>query len=157
MKLLAGALVLGAAWAGGCSRHRSPEFAVAGASISEESPAGYVMEFVVDARNDNPDALPLLEIRYSLALDGERVFSGVRSAQATLPRFGGQQIVLPAAVALGPGRTSPEGRVRYLLSGEVSYLTPGAISQVLFDTAVRRPKVSFRKEGELDIASAPAP
>ncbi len=141
----------------GCGRLTHPEVSVAAVTMTEESAAGYVLEFALEARNDNPQPLRLGEVRYSLTLDGRPVFSGVRSAQATLARYSAQRILLPAAVALAPGVSPPEGGVRFGLQGNIAYQAPGAIAQVLFDTAVRRPRAPFREEGELNVTPAPSP
>lgn len=142
---------LAAALFTGCSRYKHPGLSVAEVKMTEETASGYVLEFVLDTRNDNPEPLPLREVRYSLTLEGREVFSGVRSAQATLRRFGTQRISLPAAVPLEPGATPPRGVVRYGLDGELSYVTPGQIARILFDTRVRRPRVGFHERGELDL------
>ncbi len=138
----------------GCSRYKHPELSVAEVKLTEETASGYVLEFVLDTRNDNPEPLPLREVRYSLAIDGREVFSGVRSAQATLRRYGTQRISLPAAVALEPGAAPPRGVVRYALDGELSYVTPGQIARILFDTRVRRPRLGFHERGELDLGES---
>ncbi len=141
---------------GACSSYKAPELSVAEVRLKDETPSGYVLEFDLDTRNDNSEPLPLREVRYSLTLDGRPVFTGVRSAQATLRRFGTQRISLPAAVALEPGESPPDGVIGYALVGELSYVTPGQIARILFDTRVRRPRVSFRKQGELDLGNKAA-
>lgn len=154
--------ILAAALAAGCATYKHPELSVAEVKLKEETEAGYVLEFILDTRNDNPEPLPLRDVRYSLDLNGRQVFHGVRSAQATLRRFGTQQIALPAAVAREAGAPTPTGTVDYVLRGDLSYITPGQIAQVLFDARVRRPRVSFREAGRLDLSpsaqpAAPAP
>jgi hypothetical protein len=47
--------------------------------------------------------------------------------------------------------------VKYRLSGNVQYVTPGAFAEVLFDTGVRRPKTAFVQEGTIDLSAAPSP
>lgn len=142
----------------GCAPYKPPGLRVASVALADQSSAGYVLRFRLDARNDNPEPLPLREVRYALRLDGREVFRGVRGAEATLRRFGTQLIDLPAAVPVAEGGTPPAGVVRYELEGTLIYVTPGRLGQVFFDTGVARPTLEFRQRGELDLpAAASAP
>lgn len=138
----------------GCAAYKPPDLGVATVALADQSPAGYVLRFRLDARNDNPEPLPLREVRYALRLDGREVFRGVRGAEATLRRFGTQVIDLPAAVPVAPGEGPPAGVVRYELQGTLIYVTPGRLGQLFFDTGVARPTLDFRRRGELDLSAA---
>lgn len=135
-----------------CAGPRQPSFRVAEVRAGERTDQGVAMTFVLDAENDNDVALPLRDVEYTVELDGQRAFSGTRSAEATLRRLGTQQVVLPAVVRTGDGgaiRTS--GRVPYRISGTVTYVTPGQIAEILFDSGVRVPSVGFSGTGEVDL------
>lgn len=136
----------------GCSAYDAPRIGVAGARISQETPDGVVIDFTLDATNPNEVDLPLERVRYTLRLNGRRVFEGTRSAEATVRRLGTQQLTLPAAIDLGRFAT-PEGDVEYELTGSVVYVTPGEIAQLLFDAEVRKPRAAFRHRGTLDFGS----
>jgi hypothetical protein len=142
---------------GGCTRYAAPTLSVAAARVTDQSPQGVVISFDLDATNTNEVELPLREMDYTLRLDGREVFRGVRSPEASLRRLGTQRITVPAAVGLGEGQPRPAGVVPYVLEGELAYITPGQIAQVLFDIRVRRPKVAFRQEGMVDLGQALAP
>lgn len=151
------AMLVGAFFAG-CSSYRAPVLSIADARIIDATPEGAAIVFTLDARNDNTEALPLREVRYSLELGGKRVFTGVRSAEATLRRRGTQQLKLPAAIpaeTLARVTRANDGEVSYRLRGTITYITPGALAEVLFDTGVRRPKVSFAGQGKLDLNAPP--
>lgn len=136
---------------GGCAGYRPPELSTAQVVMTDETDAGYVLDFRLDAKNDNEEPLPLRELRYTLSLDGREVFRGVRGAEGTIPRFGARRIGLPAAVALAPGAPPPSGVLRYELRGTLIYVTPGRLGQIFFDTGVSRPTVAFRQRGELEV------
>lgn len=137
-----------AAVCGGCSWYHAPDLDVVTVQRAQETEEGMVLSFGLDATNENEVALPLKMVRYSLELEGRRVFSGRRSAEATLRRKGTQRIFLPAAVDWEKvGGTPPAGDVPYRLSGELSYVTPGQLAEILFDTGVRRPSVHFSEAG----------
>lgn len=156
--ITAAALALGMG-GGGCESLSSPKLAVANAAPTERTDEGAAMVFAIDARNDNDVALPLRTVEYSVDLDGRRVFTGTRSAEATLRRRGSQQFVLPAVVNLtDPANAGiADGVRRYTLTGQVYYVTPGQLAEVLFDAGVRTPSESFNFEGEIDFNAPPIP
>lgn len=135
--------------AGGCSTYSAPGLVVSGVRIADRTEAGIVLDFELEATNRNEIELPLREVRYSLSLDGKEVFRGVRSPEASLRRLGTQRIHVPAVV---PASDVTAGTARYVLAGDLGYTTPGQLAQVLFDIKVRRPNVSFREEGNVDLA-----
>jgi hypothetical protein len=154
----AGLLVIAAAnclGPAGCSTYKDPELSVAAAEITERSPEGAVISFTVSAANPNPDALPLKDASYTLELNGKVVFSATRSAESTLRRLGTQKFVLPAAVPASElAEFESGGLVTYRLSGTLQYVTPGALAELLFDTGVRQPDVSFSQTGQIDLGAA---
>lgn len=146
-------LVVLAAILGGCASYRAPEFSVTEARAGARSNDGVEMFFTLDARNDNDAALPLRDVEYRVELDGRTVFSGTRSAEATLRRLGTQKITLPAVVRLDEnapvGARTGGATLPYRISGTVTYVTPGQIAEILFDTGVRVPTVGFEGEGQI--------
>lgn len=143
----------------GCSTYSAPTLTVSNVRIAEESPSGLVLEFSLNAANRNEIELPLREVRYALSVDGQEVFRGVRSPEATLRRVGTQTITIPAVIPLDQGRGRPTGTRRFAIDGTLAYTTPGQLARVLFDIKVRRPTVSFHTEGEVDFNApvTPAP
>lgn len=137
---------------GGCTVYKAPKFTVINAAATQRTGEGVAMLFTLDAQNENDVGLPLRDVEYTVELDGQRVFSGTRSAEATLRRLGTQQVMLPAVMRLSPGATPPAAPSRYRISGTVTYVTPGQIAEILFDTGVRVPKVGFSGSGELDFS-----
>ncbi|MGE3107164.1 MAG: LEA type 2 family protein [Phycisphaerales bacterium] len=143
----------------GCSSYQAPSLQVLDARVIEQTPEGAVVQFTIQATNQNNNPLPLRDVEYSLSLGGEQVFTGIRSPEATIRQSGTQQFTLPAAVkasVLPPaGSTTP-----YRLSGSLTYITPGAFAELLFDTGVRRPSTPLSGEGTLEwpgsLSSAPA-
>ncbi|TVQ33104.1 MAG: hypothetical protein EA376_03350 [Phycisphaeraceae bacterium] len=142
------AMLLAAATAlTGC--HSAPTLRVIDAEITEQTDDGFVVTFHLEGLNPNDDPLPLRRVNYSLSLDGRRVFEGVRSPEATLPRRGVQRFSLPVATPRDVWTPEQLGAgASYTLRGELTYLAPGAFAEVLFDAGVRRPTVSFRSSGE---------
>jgi LEA14-like dessication related protein len=142
---------IGAAMSG-CSLAPAPRLRDATVTAGPRTPEGQVLLINVTADNPGRRPLPLREVDYSLAIDGREVFRGRRSAQATIRRFGSQQIQLPAVIpadAMPAGL--PTGEVSYRVNGEVTYIRPGALSQTLFDAELIQPSVTLDTSGKIGI------
>lgn len=137
---------------GACSAYKAPRFTVIDAAATERTAEGVAMLFTLDAVNENDVGLPLRDVRYTVEIDGRKVFSGTRSGEATLRRLGIQKVTLPAVVRLGAESPPMAGLSRYRISGQVTYVTPGQIAEILFDTGVRVPTVGFSGSGEIDLS-----
>ncbi|MEL7474431.1 MAG: LEA type 2 family protein [Planctomycetota bacterium] len=145
--------VWSAACLSACSRYAAPQISVADARVAERTSQGVVIDFTLDAVNTNEVELPLKSIEYALYLDGRRVFDGARQPEATLRRFGTQQIRVPAAFSLDRVEDPTGSEIPYRLEGKVVYLTPGELADVAFDARVYRPSVSFSDRGRIDFGT----
>lgn len=137
---------------GGCTTYQAPKLTVREAAISSVTEEGMVVEFTIDAENANDVELPLVVVSYRLTLNGREVFRGVRSPEASLRRLGTQQIVLPAVINIDESTDALEPPIEYRLEGRLTYITPGSIAQLLFDSGVRRPRARFRSTGTLQLS-----
>lgn len=136
-----------------CTRYDTPRFRVVSITERERTDEAVVLGFTIEAKNRNDEPLPLQQARYSLELDGIRVFEGARLARVTAPRFGVQELELPAVVPLSSlpaGRFDEAGEVAYRLEGVIEYQTPGRFAEFLFDLNVRRPKAPIGLAGTLE-------
>lgn len=141
---------------GGCSGYAQPTITGAGARTIDTTADGVAMEFLLDVANSNDEGLPLRDVEYTLDIEGETVFRGTRSAEATASRKATQRIVLPAVATTG-GRAISPGVRSYRLSGSMTYVTPGQFAETLFDAGVRVPSVGFATEGQIEIAPLATP
>lgn len=135
---------------GGCSSQPAPAMRVVDAHLVQMTEDGFVVLVTVEGHNKSDDPLPLRMVNYSVSIDGERVFQGIRSAECTLPRNGSHAIRLPAAApiaALPSGAPGPGAE--YEIRGTVEYETPGVLSDILFDAGVLRRTAGFSGSGEL--------
>ena len=147
-------LVAASAMLSGCAAYAAPRLTVTDARMTDESPDGLVVSFTVAAANSNREQLLLREIEYTLWLDGRRVFSGSRSPEATLAMEAIQELHLPAAVAIDPDHPRPIGAVPYRIEGTLTYITPGKLAAVLYDSGVPAPTTSFTHTGSVDLGSS---
>jgi len=137
--------ILSAALLAGCSSVQTPVLEVTDARVTERSEHAVVVMFTIDAHNANEVELPLREADYGLWVDGQRVFHGRRSPEATLRRLGTQTFDLPAVVPL-----ELASGAQYELKGHVVYTTPGKLAEILFDAGFVRPTAPFADSGTLE-------
>lgn len=108
--------------------------------------------------NPNAEPLRLQEFDYSLSVAGKTIFTARRAALATLPAQGQSQMVLPGVVRYDQtGWTAaalPES-VDWSISGVVTYIAPGSVAEILFDTGVRRPSADFSAKGRVVLNRQP--
>jgi len=142
----------------GCTSYAPPSFRVVGAVVAERTPDATVLEVALDGSNGNEIPLPLFDVRYTVSIDGMRVFEGRRQPEATLPANGAQMIVLPVAI---PGEdiaemgTGPLTGRDLRITGDVIYVLPGSIAELLFDSRLRRPRTRFSATVPVDPPRVP--
>lgn len=141
MRSLAAALLISIVLAG-CSGARPPALAVVDARVTDRTSDAYVVTLSIEASNDNRRELPLKVATYTVRLDNGATFTGVRSPETTLRRFGSQRFELPASFV-----GQPSDSMSYSLSGRVTYVTPNVLGRVLFDAGVSRPTTSLAGKG----------
>ncbi len=136
----------------GCTAYRAPEIRLTGVFPTEVTDEATALRFMLDVTNPNDEPIELREVRYSLAVNGERVFLGRRAVGTTLHGGATTRIELPAvvpdAVAGFLANARPD-EVDYRLAGEMIYVTPGELAEILLDTGVRRPVARFDQSGRL--------
>jgi hypothetical protein len=142
-------LALPVMWGWGCTLHESPTLSVFGVTQARQTESGTVWAIELDAENSSDAALPLREVTYELRIDGRTVFAGSRSPEATLRRFGTQRLIVPAVAPAG-GTWSADSK--YEVTGSLHYSAPGEIAEILFDTGVQNPSVSFSGAGKVSPA-----
>lgn len=142
------ALLLAAIPLAGCSTVHPPRFDVVGVSPAKPTDEGVVLTFTLDAVNDNDKPMPLRTASYTLTLGGSTVFQGQRSPEATIPAFGSQRFELPAVIPYT--YDVPTGTAAYTITGTVSYLEPGRLKEILFDSEVRVPEAPLAVGGTID-------
>lgn len=128
----------------GCTPGASPVLDSASARIARTEGETAVLAVAVGARNPGTVALSLREVHYEVLVGGRGVFSGVRSAEATLGRFAERELNLPAPIAgeVRPGET-------FTVRGTLLYLPEGAAQGVLYDAGLINPGVGFQLSGRI--------
>ncbi|MEQ8317071.1 MAG: hypothetical protein RIE77_14455 [Phycisphaerales bacterium] len=138
------ALLLGFLLAGCVTR---PTAEVEGVRVLNTTDEAAVLAFTVVATNTGETELPLRLVDYTLSIEGERVFRGRRSAEATLSRKDRQSVELPVPIVWDD---LPVREVRYRLRGKLGYTLPGIFWSAMFDAGLYRPDAEFEFEGTLD-------
>ena len=139
----------------GCTGFREPVVTIVGASITETSDSAIGLDLLLELANSNSEAVELNEFTYAITINGTGTYRGRWAASATLPSNGSRQLVIPAVVRydqMGWTENSLPAEASFGISGSLHYIAPGDIAEILFDTGVRKPKVSFRGQGILNLA-----
>jgi hypothetical protein len=143
----------------GCSAYRSPAATIASAHVQERGEEAMAVHFAIELTNSNQVSIELVQFKYDVEIDGRKVYSGVRAAQATLAANGQRRMIIPAVLRFDRLGWSPQSfppQAEYEISGTLQYITPGEIAQILFDTGVRKPKAGFTSSGQLVFEQPPA-
>ena len=109
--------------------------------------------FVINAKNPNQEPIPLEQANYHLWIDGQQVYSGVRSPETTLPGYSSLFFELPAVVQSEVFR--PGHSVEYQISGSVKYHVPGALAAVLYDANIKVPEAVLQIQGVINSGTEP--
>ena len=137
----------------GCDATRAPGINLLSTRVVEQRPEATLVELTLELTNPNPDPVPLVEFNYTATMDGRRGLDSRRAAQAPLDRHGTQPLLLPGGIPPShPGALA--GLHALVVSGTLSYIAPGQLGEVLFDTGVRVPRVSFTQSVQVELGSA---
>ncbi|MFO0862024.1 MAG: hypothetical protein U0570_15890 [Phycisphaerales bacterium] len=147
-----------------CSGVSAPKLTVVDVHQDEQEPTGRRLIVQVQVENLSNEQLPLRNANYVFRLDGKEIFTGLRSPESTLRKWGVQTLNFPVAIPddRWPGAGTP---LKYDVTGSVVYLPPGKFNEILYDYGLLRPTASFRGTGEINlhgpgaapISSTPAP
>ena len=142
------------ALATGCSSFKAPGIAVLDATLVESTAEANRFDVEIDLMNPNDEALEIREFSYSFTVTGGPAYTGRWSLGQTLAPGHRSQVTLPAVVVLDPAAgTEPRWRIR----GQVLYVSPGALAEILLDSGVRKPRARFRGEGTVRVAGVDTP
>jgi LEA14-like dessication related protein len=144
-----GVLMVFAAMVCGCTNMLPPTFTADGVRELETLDGRTRMVFVINATNPNKEPIPLEQVVYEISIDGEGVFSGLRSPETTLPGYSSLLFELPAIVGsdvLASGR-----EVSYGINGSVKYHVPGPLAEVLYDADLKVPEAPLAIEGTINL------
>lgn len=141
----------------GCSSYRSPRITLGSVSVTEVTNEALAIQIDLELQNPNTIALGLDELRYSITVDGTLAYVGRRATGRTLSGLETRLLTLPGVInfkTIGWSPSSGPRQVRYTVTGTLWYQTPSEIAQLLFDTGMRRPKVTFGEDGQMTLPAA---
>lgn len=140
----------------GCSGISTPKLSIVDVQQDEHEPTGRRIMIVVKAENLSDEQLPLRDATYVVRLDGKEVFSGQRSPESTLRKWGVQELRFPVALPSDRWPTT-DSPVRYDISGSLVYLPPGKLNEILYDYRLLRPTASFSGTGQVSLHAPSQP
>ena len=142
---------------GGCTQYRDPSVNVHSVSASSMTQEAMVLDFMLELSNPNQESLRLHEFHYDVAVDGVKVYSGVRAAEATLASLDQRHVRVPAVIrfdAVGWSLLSTPAAAQYAITGTLRYIAPGELARMARDLGLPKPRASFSGTGEVALAVA---
>lgn len=140
----------------GCSKTATATVSIVGVALAAQTEDGVVLQFQLDAGANVDKPIALKEVKYTVSLDGQVVFSGTRYAEATVTSELSQVIEIPAPIAAGSVDWPLTGVRPYRISGSVAFLRPGPVGELLYDMGLKRKRVRFAESGGLDFGASGA-
>ncbi|MFK7961782.1 MAG: hypothetical protein AB8G96_14805 [Phycisphaerales bacterium] len=151
---------MGGLTGGGCSALTSPTVSLGAAEVTDASVDA--IRFDVTARLENADreaAYELRTLQYTVSV-GDRSWRGQRAAEATLAPGGDAMVRIPvilrreiwASVTGAGGDTE----VPWRIDGQLLYVSPGPLPEMLLDAGIVQPKVGVRGRGTVMLPPPPA-
>jgi len=137
----------------GCSSTQAPRISIVDASVSEATDEAVVVSFLLKLENPNNQPLPLRDFEYSLSVDGKQVFQGRRSVEATLQQEADYTLLLPAVVPFRRLGGTTSGIHSCVVSGQLSYVAPGQLAEVLTDLRWPAPTTNFSGAAQVEFSS----
>ena len=138
----AAGFVLGLAVLGGCAV--PPQITVRSVDVVAQGQNAVQVAIRMDMRNDSDEPVKLDMWEYSLTGAGQRVYSGRWSAGMTLPP---RETVVASIPAVVPGAVPPGEGWAWSTSGNVTFLAPSRLAEVLYEIGLSRPTQTFSGSG----------
>jgi len=134
----------------GCASVQSPTVSFVEVQEADRSTEATRLDFIMLVSNENSEPLPLRDLSYQFALDGQAIHATMLTAQATVPQHEQSRVVLPVIVRHDASGNPPTGVRSYSLTGNLTYETAGKLAEALYDLKVRVPSVSFSDAGTVE-------
>ncbi|MBC8201926.1 MAG: hypothetical protein H8E86_07745 [Planctomycetes bacterium] len=132
----------------GCGiRQPIPQFKQA--TITQSTPEAVAFDVTFEISNTNSIPLQLLMYTYQVSAGGSNVYSGLSSAEKTVPRSSSIlstiPVVIPRSVLLG------RDSFTWQLRGTLGFIPPKAMSESLHDAGIWKPSTSVRAHGLIHV------
>ena len=134
----------------GCTGVQQPRVDVRSPQLLQTTQDGGRMSVTLELTNPNAEPLSLPRAFYALSVEGLGTYRFEGKPNAALPPRGSQQVSFAGAIAAAPAEW--QGR-RYRVNGRIEFEPPGQIREMLTESGVPLPSITFEQEGELESAS----
>jgi hypothetical protein len=120
-----------------------------GATVTESTPDAIALQADFEISNTNDEPLELKMYEYTVFAGGRTLYSGVASAQQTVPRWATVHSSIP--IVIRRDAIPYDGRVSWQLSGTLGYIPPTALAETLLKSGFMKPSTSIHAHGVFDI------
>lgn len=125
---------------------RPPVAKVTAVTVTERTDEAVRLEITIELTSVGDLALPLVDAKYTVNAAGAAPATFSSNPNRTLPAGGSQTITLPAVLTTAEGLSVGTPAT---VTGSIVYEPPGEIRQLMTESKVPLPSVSFRYSGQL--------
>jgi hypothetical protein len=102
--------------------------------------------------NKNPEPIHLVRFEYTVLIDGEVVYEGLKKAEQTLP-YSSQGETVSSTIPIVIPRSYLEGKeeVTWHMNGSLQYVANGALAETLFESNLWQPTIAFVASDSLEV------
>jgi hypothetical protein len=128
---------------------RKPMVQFKNATIMQSTPEAFSLEVAFEIFNTNDEPLKLLMYDYSVSANGSTVYTGLSSAEQTVPRW--SSVVNSIPVVIRKEAVVGLDQIAWTLHGTLGYIPPKALAETMRDTGIWEPTASVRAHGRVQV------
>ena len=136
----------------GCSSTRPPVPQFQSSNLKNSFEEAVSVEVTFNLLNDNLEPIHLERFEYTVLIDGEVVYEGLKKAEQTLPSVSSDKTVSYTIPIVIP-RSYLEGKeeVTWHMNGSLQYVSSGALAETLFESNLWQPTIAFAASDSLEV------
>ena len=110
------------------------------------------VEVTFNFLNENLEPIHLVRFEYTVLIDGEVVYEGLKKAEQTLPSSSQNKTVSYTIPIVIP-KSYIEGKeeVTWHMNGSLQYVASGALAETLFESNLWQPTIAFVASDSLEV------
>ena len=136
----------------GCSSTRPPVPQFQSSKLMNSFEEAVSVEVTFNFLNENLEPIHLVRFEYTVLIDGEVVYEGLKKAEQTLPSSSQNKTVSYTIPIVIP-KSYIEGKeeVTWHMNGSLQYVASGALAETLFESNLWQPTIAFVASDSLEV------
>ena len=136
----------------GCSSTLPPVPQFQSSKLKNSFEEAVSVEVTFNLLNNNPEAIHLVRFKYTVLIDGEVVYEGLKKAEQTLP-YSSRGETASSTIPIVIPRSYLEGKeeVTWHMNGSLQYVANRALAETLFESNLWQPTIAFVASDSLEV------